>query len=216
MVKYDPARDLKGTDTTHLVQLFDSDQSIVEGVAQFVREGLWLNDQVLVVMTAERWNAVAMRLSVFGCPIDEAVRFGRVIVRNTHDTLSKFMVSDRPHRGLFAATVGTLVEGQTASRRPVRIYGELVDVLTAEGLYRAALELEELWNELAEQHRFTLLCGYTAGHFGDPNNSADLRRICAAHDNVAVDPEDVLASFLVNRLDAASAESSSRLSSATA
>jgi hypothetical protein len=105
---------------------------------------------------------------------------------------------------LFAATVEALVEGQTAFRtRPVRIYGEMVDVLAAERQYNAALELEELWNDLAKRHRFTLLCGYTAGHFGDPHNAADLRHICAAHSMVTVDPEDVLASFLVNRLDAA-------------
>ena len=191
------------TATAHLVQLFDSEQSIIEGVAQFVREGFWKGEQILVLMDEERWNAVTMRLALLGCAADDAVRFGRIIVRDTHDTLKKFMVADRPHPRLFAATVEALVEGQAAFGRSVRIYGELVDVLAAQGNYRAAHELEELWNDLATRHRFTLLCGYTAGHFGDPQNAADLRRICVAHRTVAVDPEDVLASFLVKRLDAA-------------
>ena len=195
--------DLKGIDTAHMVQLFDSDRSAAEGVAQFVREGYWRSEQILVVISGERWNAVAMRLSALGCPIEDAMRFGRVIVRDVDETLKKFMVHDKPNRRLFAATVGALVQGQAAFERPLRIYGEMVDVLVAQGHYKAALELEELWNELASRHRFTLLCGYTAGHFGDPHNAADLRWICAAHSAVAVDPEDVLASFLVNRLDAA-------------
>jgi DcmR-like sensory protein len=189
--------------TAHLVRLFDSEQSIIEGVARFVREGFWKSEQILVLMDEARWNAVSMRLALLGCAADDAVRFGRIIVRDTHDTLKKFMVADRPHPRLFAATVGALVEGQVAFGRPVRIYGELVDALAAQGHYNAALELEELWNGLATRHRFTLLCGYTAGHFGDPRNAGDLRRICAAHRTVAVDPQDLLGSFLVKRLDAA-------------
>ena len=194
--------DLKGTDTAHMVQLFDSDRSAAEGVAQFVREGYWRSEQILVVISGERWNAVAMRLSALGCPIEDAMRFGRVVVRDVDETLKKFMVHDTLNRRLFAATVGALVQGQAAFERPLRIYGEMVDVLVSQGNYKAALELEGFWNDLATRHRFTLLCGYTAGHFGDPHNAADLHRICAAHSAVAVDPEDVLASFLVNRLDA--------------
>ena len=95
-----------GAASSHLVQLFDSEQSIVERVAQFVREGFWKREQILVLMDGERWNAVAMRLALLGCAADDAVRFGRIIVRNAHDTLKKFMVRDRPNHGLFAATVG--------------------------------------------------------------------------------------------------------------
>jgi len=201
LTRTDPL-DMKRVDTAHLVQLFDSDRSMTEGVAQFVCEGYWRSEQILVVTSPERWNAVRMRLSAPDCPIEDATRFGRIVVRDSKETLKEFMVNDRPHRRLFDATVGTLVRGQAAFERPVRIYGEMVDVLVEQGHYKAALELEEFWNELATRHEFTLLCGYTAGHFGDPQNSSDLRRICAAHDHVAVDPDDVLASFLVNRLDA--------------
>jgi hypothetical protein len=199
-----PVSESIGPQSRHLVQLFDSDRSAVERVAQFVREGLGRDERILVVISEERWNAVAMRLSASGPAVDDAVRVGRIIVCDVLDTLRTFMVRDKAHPGLFAETVGALVESQTAFRSgPVRIYGEMVDVLAAQGQYKAAHELEELWNDLAKRHPFTLLCGYTAGHFGDPQNAADLRHICAAHSMVAVDPEDVLASFLVNRLDAA-------------
>jgi hypothetical protein len=193
------------TGTAHRVQLFDSDRSIADGVAEFVREGLLEDEQILVVMKEERWNAVAMRLSALGCSVDDALRAGRLVVRNVEDMLKRFMVRDTPNGRLFATTVGALVERQAALGRPLRIYGEMVDELAAQGQYKAALELEELWNDLATAHRFTLFCGYTAGHFGDPHNASDLRRICAAHTAVDVDPQDVLAAFLVRRVDAASA-----------
>lgn len=197
-----------GTAAAHLVQLFDSDQSLSEGVAQFLSPGLVQNEQMLVVMNGERWNGAAMRLAELGSPVDEALRVGRLIVRSAGAMLKTFMVGDRPHPQLFAETVGTLVARQAAFGSPVRVYGEMVDVLTAQGQYAAAFELEELWNELVPQHSFTMLCGYTAGHFGDSRNAADLRRICAAHSAVVADPHDVLGSFLVNRSGVALAGSS--------
>jgi hypothetical protein len=190
---------LGGNTTEHLVQLFDTDESRVDGVADFLRQGLMRNEQMLVVMDEQRWNAVAMRLSALGRPVDEAVRFGHLIVRNAKQMLNKFMVGDKPHPQLFSASVGTLVSGLAASGKPLRIYGEMVDVLAGRGQYAAACETEELWNELGRRRRFTLLCGYLAGHFGDPRNAGDLLRICTAHSRVRSDPEDVLGSFLMSR-----------------
>jgi hypothetical protein len=182
--------------TRHLVQLFDSDESIANGVAGFFREGLIRNDVLLAVMDEERWYAVAMRLSALGSPVDDVLRTGQLTVRNARETLTEFMVGDRPHPERLTASVGTLVASLASRGRPLRIYGEMVDVLAARGQYAAAHELEELWNELGRRHNFTLFCGYTAGHFGDPRNAADLRRICAAHGEVQADPQDVLGSFL--------------------
>jgi hypothetical protein len=199
MLKRCPTINPGGTDTMHLMQLFDSDLSLADNVARFVGQGLARDEQVLVVMSAERWNGVAMRLAWLGCPVDDALRCGQLVVRDADEVLTKFMIADKPHPPQFFATVGSLIEAQAGCGRPLRVYGEMVDVLIAQGHYAAALELEELWNGLADRHPFTLLCGYTSGHFGDPHNAADLRRICAAHGSIALDPEDLLASFLVDQ-----------------
>lgn len=185
------------------MQLFDSDETLVEGVARFFADGLLRNAQMLAVMDEERWNLVAMRLAWLGSPADDALRFGRIIVRSATETLSTFMVGEKPDRGLFRASVGTLVAGLSEYRRPFYVYGEMVDVLVAQGHYEAACELEDLWTELGGQHAFTLLCGYISGNFGDPRNNADLRRICASHDEVHTGPADVLGSFLIQRQAAA-------------
>ena len=161
------------------------------------------NEQVLAVVDEQRWYSIAMRLSAFGWPVEDSLRLGHLIVRNAKDTLNKFMVNDRPHPRLFAASVGTLVQGVAALGKPLRIYGEMVDVLVGQGLYSAAAQLEELWNDLGRRHRFTLLCGYMSGHFGDPRNTEDLERICTAHSQVRAEPHDVLGSFLVHRHSAA-------------
>lgn len=182
----------------HLVQLFDSDESLADGVAQFVRDGLMRRERIMAVMDEQRWYAVAMRLSAGGWPADEPISSGHLVVCSAKEMLDRLMRADRVQRDLFAATVGTLVSGVAALGKPVRIYGEMVDILAAQGQYAAAHELEELWNDLGRRHQFTLLCGYLSGHFGDPRRAADLRRICAAHDEVRLNAEDVLGPYLLS------------------
>jgi hypothetical protein len=189
------------TGASHDVQLFDCDDSLAEGVAQFLHEGLLRREQLLVVISEERWCAVSMWLSALGHSADEAVRLGQLIVRDAKQTLNTFVSDGKLRQGSFLATVGTLVNALAA--RPLRIYGEMVDLLAARGEYAVALQLERLWNKLADERQFTLLCGYMAGHFGDPRNAEDLRQICAAHGAVRSHPADVLGPFLVNRHNAA-------------
>src|SRR5262245_27029920 len=121
--------------STHLVQLFDSDESLADAVADFFGAGLTRRDTMLAVMDEERWYLVAMRLSARALPVDEALRFGHLRVRDAQQTLSRFMKHDRPDPRLFAASMGTLVSELTKFNTPVRIYGEVVDMLAARGEY---------------------------------------------------------------------------------
>ena len=67
--------------------------------------------------------------------------------------------------------LGSLV-ARLGNGRRVRIYGEMVDVRAARGNYKAACQLEALWNALGRRESFTLFCGYASGHFGDPRTAA--------------------------------------------
>jgi hypothetical protein len=185
------------TGTSHLVQLFDSDETLASGIADFFAVGLLRKDTMLAVMDRQRWNAVVMRLSARGLAVDEALWSGHLSVRDAQDTLNAFMVRDRPDPRLFAASVGAMVSRLAALGRPLRVYGEMVDVLAANGEYKAAFELEQLWNELGTRHAFTLFCGYNSAHFGDPRSAGALRTICASHSEVRSNPADVLGSFLL-------------------
>ena len=184
--------------TEHLVQLFDSDESLADAVSAFLHEGLVQAETLVVVMDERRWYGVAMRLSSRGCSVDEAMRSGQLTVRDAAETLKLFMRLGRPDRDLFENSVGALIRELSARGAPLRVYGEMVNVLAAVGEYRAAHELEELWNDLGRRSAFRLFCGYAAAHFGDPRNLEALRRICASHSQVLSSPHDVLGSFLLH------------------
>ncbi len=193
------APDRSRTSAVHMVQLFDSDDSLAHAVSAFLYEGYRRRETLLVVIDEQRWYSVAMRLAARGVSTDEALQSRQLTVRDASDTLSLFMRHGRPDRDLFEESVGQLIRDLSIRGAPLRIYGEMVNVLAARSEYRAAHELEEIWNDLGRRSSFRLFCGYTSAHFGDPRNAEALRRICGSHSHVLSDPQDVLGAFLLDR-----------------
>jgi hypothetical protein len=58
-----------------------------------------------------------------------------------------------------------LTQVRGTSDRPIRAYGEMVDLLWKDGATTAAIRLETLWNQLARSDDFDLMCGYSMGNF---------------------------------------------------
>jgi len=66
----------------------------------------------------------------------------------------------------------------------LRAYGEMVDVLWRDGNSRAAIRLEELWNEAGKEHSFSLLCAYRMGNFYKEGDAARFLEVCRNHTHV--------------------------------
>jgi len=75
--------------------------------------------------------------------------------------------------GLISAAAGP-------TGRPVRVYGEMVNLLWQDGETRAAAVLEGMWNELAQKASFTLLCAYHVDA-EKPGHEERLHDVCSAH-----------------------------------
>jgi hypothetical protein len=186
----------------HVIQLFDTADTRADAVAAFLSEGYRIGDTLLVVISRDHWDRVASRLQADGFPIDAAMADGRLTVHDARVTLEGFLRRGLPDPQLFAASMGEGVRKLAASGRRCRIYGEMVDLLAAEGDFPSAQILEDLWNDLSEQLPITLFCGYGAVNFGDPRSGESLRSICRSHSLVRADSRDLLGSFLVTAVGA--------------
>src|SRR5688572_1178946 len=197
------------TTPEHILQLFDTPDSLSNVVSAFLYEGWELGEHLLVVSKPRHWTRIADRLARRGCREAEAVEQGRLTVLDVHATLSGMMRGQHVDAALFRTTLGALVARLAGSgtRAGLRVYGELVEVLAEEANFEAARQLEELWNELRAQHPFTLLCGYSAAHFAGRGAAPALRAICDLHTRVQRNASDVLGSWLLNdeRAEAADA-----------
>jgi anti-sigma regulatory factor (Ser/Thr protein kinase) len=168
-----------------LVQFYASDDQLTEQVTDFILDG---NDAVAIVVATEAHRrSFARRLAAAGTSVGGAQRSGSLVLLDAQATLDQFFDGSRSDPEDYDAVIGGLVRTATSAGRPVRIYGEMVALLWEAGLVNAALELEDLWNELGRRLPFTLLCGY-------PSAAADagadaVAQVCAAHSAVHGRPD---------------------------
>src|SRR4030095_12052843 len=93
----------------HAMQLFDSDESVADAVADFCREGVLRNETTLAVVREERWYSIAQRLSATGVAVDEALWRGLLTVRSAERMLKGIMRAGRPHLPLITTSMGPLI-----------------------------------------------------------------------------------------------------------
>lgn len=183
----------------HDVAFYGNDGALTENVVEFLATAVRVGQPIIVIATAAHRRAFAKGLSAAGIDIDDLVEGRDRVWLDAEQTLSSFMVGDRPSAELFQATIGN-VFARLKRDRPylvVRAYGEMVDVLWRAGKGAAALELEMLWNALAEHHAFWLLCGYSSESLEVEGDHDGLRRICDEHRHSHVRDLDVHRHFPV-------------------
>ena len=173
----------------HIVQLFDSTESLVTTVSTFLSEGLNRGDRALVVMRLAQWNSVASELTTRCVSLSDAVASGRLTVLDGTRTLARIMPHGSPCRGLFEEVIGKTVRQICAAGVRLRVYGDLMDVLAADGNFQGAHELEKMWSDLTRQEPVTVLCGYSAATFHNAAAGETLKSICRSHTNTAIAPQ---------------------------
>jgi hypothetical protein len=169
--------------TDHTVYFYEDDAFLIDKVSRFIKSGLDRQETVIVVATEEHRIDLKTRLianNVIGLVPPTDLRY---VTLDATATLALFMREDWPDERLFLKGIGQLIASY-AQQSPVRIYGEMVAVLWARGKHRAAIRLEELWNALARLRDFSLLCGYPASVFAQPNSFSALEKVCACHSQV--------------------------------
>lgn len=182
----------------HMVELFDDMGSAGESVSAFLQAG-WNREQtLLVVARPQTWGVISRRLAESGWATSEAVATGRLVVLDAAVALATVLQDRHPVAHAFDDSLGTLVRRLSGQSKALCVYGEMMDLLAAEGEFDAAVELEHLWSELAAQCPFTLLCGYSSAHFADPCTDAALRAICHKHHRASAKPTDLLGSWLLS------------------
>lgn len=169
---------------SHLVQFYDSDAFLVKTVLEFVEPARQAGDAAIVIATRDHLDLLQAML---GAATGAVRRDGRdhCVFLDARETLATFMVDGLPDEQRFIDVVGGLMRQVSDNgNRHVSAFGEMVAVLYAEGNAEAAIRLEQLWENLAQQHRFSLLCAYPLGAFPDHGHRHAFECICAAHSHV--------------------------------
>jgi hypothetical protein len=159
----------------HVVQFYGNDQELAASVARFLGEGLAAGGSAVVVATAAHRLAFQARLP--------STAGRRLLVTDAAELLHRFLAGGRLDGPRFREAAENLIGRAASAGQPVRIYAEMVAVLWDAGQVTLALELEDLWNDLATLLPFSLLCGYPARLLAtdDGQEAADVQQVCRLH-----------------------------------
>jgi anti-sigma regulatory factor (Ser/Thr protein kinase) len=123
-----------------------------------------------------------------GVSVESALESARLILVDARATLAKLIVHGEVNAEAFEREVGTVLRAAGRNGSPVRVYGEMVDLLWQRGEITATIELERLWNELIAELQFSLVCAYHTAAIGPPEHQHALRQICQLHSAVSSAP----------------------------
>ena len=84
----------------------------------------------------------------------------------------------------FFEVIGGIIPRAAQGNRRVRIFGEMVALLWADGNRDAAIRLEELWNGLQETHPSLLFCAYPMNIIGGATSAVHFSQVCTTHSRV--------------------------------
>ena len=169
--------------TGHDVHFYRSEASLVRTVVSFLAEGVRAGQPIVVVATREHQRLFQEGLGALGLDVDELYSGRLAVWLDARDTLASFMEGATPNRELFMATVGNVFEPLLNKRSYliVRGFGEMVDLLWKDGNTQGALQLEQLWNDLADRYSYSLLCGYSVENVLVAGGVDGFRHICSQH-----------------------------------
>jgi len=164
----------------HAVRFYDNEVSLCRIVAAFLAEGLAAGHPALVIATPEHSRGIVAELRAKEVDIASAQAADNLVLLDAEETMSKFMADGVPNRDKFFEVANAAIQRCSRGRkdRPVRAYGEMVDILWRQGRDIAAIQLEMLWNQLGRILGFSLLCGYAMGNF---YKDASVQEVCRHH-----------------------------------
>jgi DNA-binding NarL/FixJ family response regulator len=169
----------------HEVQFYSNDRRLVGSLTDLIYSALNTGNSAIVVATEKHRSSLLQKLRLLGIEPESAEADGRLILSDAAETLSKILFEGMPNPDRFSEKIGSLIAKAARSasslQSRVTVFGEMVALLWAEGNHRATIRLEQLWNELASQHCFSLHCAYPVNAAYKTENIQLIKSVCSLH-----------------------------------
>jgi hypothetical protein len=170
----------------HHMEIYKDETALAAIVARLVMQARHVGQPVLVISTASSRRQIDAALKANNIDV-ETGEIRDVEMLDSHQVLNDILVDGRPDPGRFKKVIGSILARLCGSQRPCVpiVFADMADVLVRGDNTSAALALEILWNRLAVDHTFSLLCGYAAGKLDEriPTDK-ELQAICDQHNYI--------------------------------
>jgi hypothetical protein len=177
----------------HAVLFYESEAELAARLAEYLADGLCERTATIVIATPGHTADALQLMREGGVDVAAAREDGRLHLLDAADTLAALTVDCEPDLEAFQRVVGDLLRGFAAEGLELRAYGEMVALLWDAGHCGAAIELETMWNALAEDLSFELLCAYSTESVAGTDRRGALEQVCSLHSSVLPAPGDATA-----------------------
>lgn len=168
----------------HLVQFYAAEDELTTSVGAYLLNAIRCGGTAIAIATPSHCASFATYLAAAGVDVSAAQADGSFVVLDAEETMRRFVVAERPDPDAFEAVIGSLIREASGSGRPVHAFGEMVALMWDAGHVNAAIELEQMWNELGERLPFALYCAYSTQSTSHEADRGALIEICRLHSAV--------------------------------
>jgi hypothetical protein len=139
-----------------------------------------------LVPTLTHWKAISPRLEAEGVDVDAARERGQLTVVDADGFLPRFMRDAMPDSPVFLGLAADVIgQARDGGRYPrVRWWGEMVDVLWERGDVAASMQLEDLFDQLANEHDIAIFCSFLMDNFDGEVHARMLPRLGTNHSHL--------------------------------
>lgn len=170
----------------HDVVFCTSDEAVIGTLGRFIANGLDDGSAVISLIDNSHVEDLDRNLQAAGVELDLAARERRYVPLTIPEFLANVMVNGYPDPTRFFSVAENLVDdmARRARNRRVVACGECAPTLWAQGHHEEAIQLEQLWDEVAKSRRMDVLCAYPLAARSEQMRI--LRQLCAVHTGVQI------------------------------
>ena len=147
----------------HAVIYYSSDDAMVKTFVNYIKAAVESDERCIILIQTTTLRKLYQALSGTA-DMQQSIREGICRFFSAEAIYDDLSTDGMPDEKKFMKIIGGLIDA-TPHDKPVRFYGDMVAYLLRSGKPEAALEIEKLWNKLAETHRFSRLCAYPESLF---------------------------------------------------
>ena len=170
----------------HVVQLYQDQGFLNRAVCRFAGAALANGEGVILVPTAEHWNAFRPRLEAEGVNVKDAQDSGQLTIVDADELLPRFMQKALPDGPMFLGLAGEIIAQTRGAGRfsKVRWWGEMVNVLWERGDVAASMNLEDLFDRVAHEQDIAIFCSFVMDNFNGEIHTHMLPRLGENHSHL--------------------------------
>src|SRR5580700_5906678 len=170
----------------HVVQLYQDQDFLNRAVCRFAASALANGEGVILVPTVKHWDAFCPRLVAEGIDVDAAQKRGQLTIVDADETLPRFMHDGMPDSPVFLGLAADVVARARGGNRfpKVRWWGEMVNILWERGDVAASMNLEDLFDQLAQKHDIAIFCSFLMDNFNGEIHTRLLPRLGENHSHL--------------------------------